>query len=584
MLLQRLSEYAGRLDLPPTLYAQTPVRYIVELDARGVLLSRQPVDTADPAQPRAKFGQRYLMPQVQRSSGIKPLLFVGNAEYTLGLPRDPAKAARTAACHRAYVALVERCAGETGEPAVAAVLAFLQSDPASLLDLGENFSLDANITFRVDGAFPTDLPRVQAFWAALNDPGAGDKEPTVMQCLVCGQERPVLARLQEKIKGIPGGQMAGTALVSANAKAFESYGLEASFIAPSCAGCGERFTKAANDLLAKEATHYVLGGAAFVFWTREDNAFSLRTFLDDPKTEEVRALLAAVHSPRPLPEVDSTAFYAAVLSASGGRAVVRDWLDTTVVEVKRQLALWFSRQNIVDDWGREHRPLGLYHLAAATVRDPAKELAPPTMRTLLHAAVAGTPLPTDLLVRAVRRNRAEQAINHRRASLIKLVLSSREPQAKEDRMVRLDPGNVNPAYLCGRLLAVLEEAQVLAVPGAKATIVDRFFGTASTAPASVFGRLLRGAQPHLAKLKRDRPGAHRAIQVRLEEVQAGLDGFPRILALADQGRFAIGYYHQRAFDRAQALAAKERRQAGLAAATEDDLSLLAENENTEEEK
>ena len=126
-------------------------------------------------------------------------------------------------------------------------------------------------------------------------------------------------------------------------------------------------------------------------------------------------------------------------------------------------------------------------------------------------------------------------------------------------MVQLEASDTNPAYLCGRLLAVLERTQRLAVPGAKATIVDRFFGTASSAPASVFGRLLRGAQPHLSKLERDMPGAYNNLQRTLEEIQAGLKSFPRTLTLQDQGLFALGYYHQRADDRTQAREAKERK-------------------------
>lgn len=76
----------------------------------------------------------------------------------------------------------------------------------------------------------------------------------------------------------------------------------------------------------------------------------------------------------------------------------------------------------------------------------------------------------------------------------------------EGELVRLDPANRDQAYLCGRLLAVLEATQRAALGDVNATIVDRYFGTASSAPASVFGRLLRGAQPHLGKLRRDRPG------------------------------------------------------------------------------
>lgn len=132
-------------------------------------------------------------------------------------------------------------------------------------------------------------------------------------------------------------------------------------------------------------------------------------------------------------------------------------------------------------------------------------------------------------------------------------------------MIQLDADNPSPAYRCGRLLAVLEEIQRQAI--GKATIVDRFFGTASSAPTSVFGRLIRGSQPHLAKLERDRRGAYLALQGRLEDILGGLSGFPRILTLDDQAIFALGYYHQRAHDRAQAREASERRKAGLASAS-----------------
>ena len=39
-------------------------------------------------------------------------------------------------------------------------------------------------------------------------------------------------------------------LISANSDAFESYGLSASLNAPTCANCGEAFTRGINSLLA----------------------------------------------------------------------------------------------------------------------------------------------------------------------------------------------------------------------------------------------------------------------------------------------------------------------------------------------
>lgn len=583
MLLQRLREYADeRLDLPPTLYSETPIRYIIELDDTGRLLNPRPVDTADPSSPRTRRGTRRLAPQVQRAVGIKPLLLADKGDYTLGLVKEGAKPDRVAACHQAYRDLVDRCAAATGEPAVEAVQRFLQVNPLGPLELGEDFAAGELITFRVssglEAIFPIDLPSVQAFWAAENDPAA-NAAPT-MQCLVCGQDRPVLDRLQGKIKGVPGGQTAGTSLISANADAFESYGLKASLIAPTCAECGERFTKAANQLLAAEETRIVLGGAAFIFWTRQPVAFSLRDALTDPRPEDVRALLDSARTGQRA-ELDDTAFYATALSGSGGRTVVRDWIDSTVGEVRRHLATWFENQSIVQTNGDLPRPLRLFELAAATVRDPRTDLAPPTPTALLRTALTGTPLPHGLLFQAVRRNRAEQGITRQRAALIKLVLRSHQPQTTEDRMVHLDADSPSAAYRCGRLLAVLEQVQRIAIPGAKATIIDRFFGTASSAPASVFGRLLRGSQPHLAKLERDRPGAYYALQQRLEDVMAGLEQFPRTLRLEEQGLFALGYYHQRAHDRARAREATERRKAELTT-TDTDASMNPPDGDQEE--
>lgn len=589
MLLRRLVEYAQLLPQEPTLYSEAPIRYHVSLDGEGRLLSRTPIDTADPSKPQTKWGVRRLAPRVKRTVGITPLLLSDTGEYTFGLVGEESKPERVQKCWQAYTEQVQRCADATDEPAVRAVSRFLANDPLAQLSLPPDFNPGANVTFVVDGVFVVDLPPVRAFWAAENAPG-----DTIMQCIVCGQQRPVLSRLKTPIKGAPGGQPSGTAIISANNDAFESYGLKASLIAPTCASCGEGFTRGVNDLLAKREHNIITGGAALVFWTKAGAGFSLRDWFDTPEPAQVRALIEAARLGKPPPPLDATAFYAAVLSGSGGRTVVRDWIDTTVAAVKEQLAHWFAGQSVVGPWGEPPKPLGVFLLAAATVRDANKDLSPVTPRALWRAALTGTPVPSSLLWQAVQRNRAEGKVTAQRAALIKLVLCSAEHgdvrRTMEDEMTQLNLDNPNPGYLCGRLLAVLEGAQTAALPGIKATIVDRFYGTASSAPASVFGRLLRGVQPHLGKLQRDRPGVYRAIQRRLEDIQSGLSSFPRTLTLEEQGLFALGYYHQRAYDRAQAREAAERprqsasggqtsaRKAEAATTTEND-----ESSETEEE-
>jgi CRISPR-associated protein Csd1 len=466
--------------------------------------------------------------------------------------------------------LVSRCAIETEEPSVRAVQRFLEDDPLAKLGLDDDLDQSAVITFRVGQVFPTDLRSVQEFWARENDTGSADAID--MQCVVCRGDKPVLERLQGKIKGVPGGQgmTSGLSVISANADAYLSYGLEASLIAPTCADCGERFTKAANALLASESNRVRVGGSVFVYWTKEKVDVDIFSTFNNPDPQQVQALVQSVRSGQRRPEVDDVAFYATSLSGSGGRAVVRDWLDTTVWEVKRHLADWFQRQYIVSPQGDEGRPFGLLSLADATVRE-RNDLPPTTPRVLLRAAFTGTPLPWDVLYRTVKRVKAQsigrqerggRKVTQEQAALIKSVLLSQRQEIEEDAMVQLDQENSNPAYRCGRLLAVLEEAQRAAISNLNTTVVDRFYGTASSAPASVFSRLLKGVQPHLAKLHRDNRGAYFAIQSRLEQILSGLSAdaaFPRTLTLEEQGLFALGYYHQRAHSRAEMIAAAERR-------------------------
>ncbi len=593
MLLQKLKEYSERLALPPPLYNLAPVRYIVELAPDGRFLGL--TDTADASSRVTRRGQPRLVPQVQRSSGIRPLLLSDKADYVLGYAGDGDKPERVAACHEAFVELTEACAASTKEPSVAAVLHFLQASPMGQLTVPQGFDPSGTITFRVDGVFPVDLPSVRAFWASRNDPSLAGAP--IMQCVVCGQQRPVLERLQAKIKGVPGGQTSGTSIISANAEAFESYGLEASLIAPTCADCAERFTKAANDLLAGPTSVLRLNNMAFLFWTKEDVGFNIAPILSDPQNEDIDALINSVggdtkkalastpqttdvqahlDSPRsgkPMPDLDDTPFYATALSGSGGRAVVRDWLDTTVREVKESLAKWFIAQRIVDINGQREPVAYLSHraLAFATVRE-AKDLPVTTPRTLLRCALTGAPLPMDILYQAVRRNRAERDVTRPRAALIKLVLMT-QPNVtyKEQDMVTLQMNHPEPAYQWGRAFAVIEQAQrAPARPGQQreinASVVDRFYGTASSTPGTVFGLLIRNAQNHLGRIQSTNPRAHNAIQRKLEEVLSLIS--PQDLAkpftLKEQGLFALGYYHQRGYDRAQAREAAERRRQGLA--------------------
>jgi CRISPR-associated protein Csd1 len=562
MLLERLREYADRrLALPPPNYQEQAIRYIIDLDRDGHFLGM--IDTADPAIAEVRRGVRRLAPAFVRTSGIRPKLLVDKGSYVLGYVPSGATPKREAQEHAAFIALTNASADATNEPAVRAIAQFLSGGGLSEVAMPHDFDGGASITFRVDGVFPIDLPSVQAHWASLQGTGA---EPT-MACVACGEIRPVLSGHPVTIKRIPSGQTSGNFLISANAAAFESYGLERSLIAPTCSPCAQKYGTALNALIGSDETSLRLGDVVYAFWTAEDTGFKLGSLLSDPDASEVRALLDAARTGKvAATDIENTAFYAVGLSGSGARIAVRTWIDTTVGEAKRRLAHYFALQTMVEWDGQPGNPLPVWRLANATVRNPRRETpAAAVTDGLFELALAGRRLPEDVLFRAVQRARAGQGVNRERAALIKMALGSEEGWTTEriEAMSGLDETNHDPAYLCGRLLAVLDAIQRQAI-SPNATVVDRFYGAAASAPASIFGNLLDTAQKHLAKMRKDprTQAAGRALDGRLMEVMDAINGsvgFPKTLTLPQQGMFALGFYHQRAADRRAARERSEER-------------------------
>lgn len=176
----------------------------------------------------------------------------------------------------------------------------------------------------------------------------------------------------------------------------------------------------------------------------------------------------------------------------------------------------------------------------------------------MRAVMQCLPYPDTLLQGAIRRIRAEQArrdqrtgrlvpnVTYSRAALIKACLNRQQRLAdttEKEVTVSLDHSNVNPGYRLGRLFAVLEKVQEEANPGINATIRERFYGAASSTPVTVFSNLMKLKNHHLAKL--ENPGRRVNLERLISEIVEEISDFPSILNLADQGRFAIGYYHQR---------------------------------------
>lgn len=585
MILARLYEHSQRIrnELPLEGYGEIKLNWLVELKPDGTL-SGNGFTKLDKDEPKRK------LPDLIRSAGVKPKLLADNGEYVFGVGRDTSPPDKVAERHRQFKALVQKCADVTQELSVQAVAKFLENwnPERDKTKLPEDFDPAQTFTFRVGTHIPADttpdMKSVQQFW--INHITGGDDNSENlprMQCLITGKEGLVEERLPVKIKGIPDGQTAGTSLVSANAGPFTSYGLSNSLTSPISREAGEGFAKALNHLIAKKDSHLRVGPVVYTFWTQEACEYDFWNDFENDQPQEVKDLYKSALAGNRIYD-EPNRFYALALSASGGRAVVRDWIESSIPDVMQNLVRWFEAQEIVNAFGEisEKPYLKIRRLSDSLYRDPSKEAIAAIPPLFIRSALKGTPLPLSLLTRVVRRicvDRTEPnyPVTHPRAALIKLILTSQGYPMTNMQSLNRKPHFDNPqdhtAYHCGRLLAQLEIIQRRA-QGEKinATLIDRYYGAASTTPSKVMGKLVQDAQPHLTKIRKLNEGTYKALQTQLEDIIDELSPeekmFPKNLSMQQQSIFALGYYHQRADNRKAAITASKARKYAQSQKTE----------------
>jgi len=182
-----------------------------------------------------------------------------------------------------------------------------------------------------------------------------------------------------------------------------------------------------------------------------------------------------------------------------------------------------------------------------------KDAAPPMTAGLYRVAARGEPIPFAAMAQALARVRVDtiqgERPNHARMGLIKAYHLRKWRQEGAGMEGQLKP-EVNAdlqdrAYHCGRLLAVLGKLQTSALGDVGAGVIQRYYAAASTTPALVFGRLIRGAQPHLSKLGDQRPGLKVWYERQMSDICCRIGRpMPTTLSLEDQSLFALGYYQQ----------------------------------------
>ncbi len=569
MILQALNEYYERLvgepdsRIPLRGFARQPVLFALEVDPAGALL--QVLDLRDDSKKRAPAQLVLPEPLKTSGSGFSANFLWDNTGYVLGADgKDkPERAAKAFAAFRERLREVGAGLDDAGLNAVAAFLDAWEPEKAQELDNWKDMA-GRNLVFRLAGEkhFVHERPDVRAAWLNYYETTASKN---VGQCLVTGRTGPI-DPTHPKIRGVKDAQGTGAALVSFNAPAFESYRKEQSNNAPVSEAAAFSYTTALNDLLQPGGSQRVqIGDATTVFWTERKTVsegflglvFSQKE--DQGDLNDLRLFLEAARAgkmPDKLADEGRARFYVLGLSPNAGRISVRFWHVDTVAGMWGKIGQHFADLDIVRRDNEPKFPPMWLMLKATAKREDLDNLSPLLAGAFMRAILTGGAYPGGLLAAVMGRIRAEQKITYARAALIKacLVRNARlSPGGGQtpEVTVSLDEQSTNVPYRLGRLFAVLEKVQEEAHSPAKlnSTIMDKYFGSASATPRSVFPILMKLKVHHLRKFTPQMKGLvvmrERTIAAIMDGINIATGGFPAHLSLEDQGLFALGYYHQR---------------------------------------
>jgi CRISPR-associated protein Csd1 len=254
-------------------------------------------------------------------------------------------------------------------------------------------------------------------------------------------------------------------------------------------------------------------------------------------------------------KIETDTFYSITLSGTAARIAVRDWIETSLENLRANLVQWFKHIE-VEKYDKDQSKLVIYYppfsrLVWNIKSKGTSEVQYGRIGTVLWKnAITGQTPPLWLINSVLNRIRAEQGnITPERVSLLQLYLkrknkSQERSQAMPDKNVLAQ----NVAYTCGQIFAVLESIQYYAMgKNINAPIRQRFFSSASTMPSTAFGRLCKLAQHHLSKIQTEKPGLAVNLDKKLQELFSQIEEhqLPTVFSIEDQASFSIGYYHQK---------------------------------------
>jgi len=584
-------------------YSNAPVSHAINISFQGELLdiiSLAVLDQNGKERPR-----RMNVPeQIKRSLNIASNFLSDNPVYFLGLTDKEAKEPdyakkRFEEFKKHNLSIL--C--KVDSPIARAVSTFLENynpdksseDPIIKSHL-ESLLQGSNLIFQVEGKNAHDDPNIRRVW---EDYHLG-RDALEMQCLVTGGIEPV-ARLHPDIKGVPGAQTKGASLVSFNLDAFTSYCREQGLNSPISRQVATGYGVALNYLLSNQNPNRKIyfGDTTVVYWAETvDKRYSSTFYIllnpeyqqnDEPVEEAKDKRKRAKEAEKDLSElaenvkqgkaIDLRAlskelekdirFYILGLSPNASRLSIRFFLTEPFGRFAERIMQHYNDMQIEKEYSNQPTYISPYRILAECVSpkvtrrdEEVKKSFSLLGGSFLRSILLGTPYPEGLYTSILNRVRHDMdelyengktrnvKINYIRVSYIKAHLirkyrlQGENYLYKEALQMSLNESYTNPAYVLGRLFAVLEKTQQDALgKNINATIKDRYFTSASATPASVFPILLRISNHWINKAEYGGI-SDRRIQELLNLLEA--QSFPKQLSLDEQGIFILGYYHQRA--------------------------------------
>lgn len=444
---------------------------------------------------------------------------------------------------------------------IKAVYAFYQQDLSDVIetmmkdslwdDIDKNLNKKYSIfSFRIEGDRDIVASKKELMDLKKDEDGTGQA-----YCLVTGKKaNPVEVTTATMI---PGSQATAKLVAFQVNSGYDSYGKSKGYNAPISEEAEFAYTTALNAMLAKDSHNkFVIGTRTFLFWASSDSDASKKTEEglfslfgkfeaneDDPnrRIELVRDTFMSVYNGKLHANKDDK-FFILGLAPNSARIAVVYWSEQPLREFAGLISRHFEDMEIVDIHKDKKPYAGLHSMLGSVSSGKSGDAAPNLPDAVVKSIFQGLPYPMSLFQACVRRIRAEQSVTIVRAAIIKAYLNRLNNNNDIKIKIMLDKENQNQGYLCGRLFAVLDKIQEDA--NGIHSIRERYMNSASSTPATVFSTVLNLSAHHLEKLNNGKQVYYEKLK---QEIISKLDadGFPAHLSLQDQGRFFVGYYHQR---------------------------------------